>query len=165
MAVPIRIQAMGEALKLAAKKVHEEGGNNHGFWIRAFLRATDAGVDSAAWCCAMVVWCLDRVGYDVKQIHNRASVGYFEQWAEKAGYLVSRPLKGDIVTFRFDDDNWPDHIGFVVKVLGLGPILTLKTVEGNTSSGEAGSQDDGDGVFVRRRVIRRSKLRFIRIPD
>ena len=43
-------------------------------------------------------------------------------------------------------------------------MLTLQTVEGNTSSGVAGSQSDGDGVFQRRRVVASKTVGFIRIP-
>lgn len=162
----LRLDALELALNLAKIGVKEQGGNNRGHWIRTFAKATDLGQsENFPWCAAFVMYCLAQAGFDVKQIKNRASVGFIEKWAEVNGLIVKRPLRGDLVTFRFDDDNWPDHIGFVRKVLGLGPILTISTVEGNTSSGESGSQDDGGGVYIRRRVVRRSKVRFIRIPD
>jgi len=162
----IRLDALELALRLAKIGAKEEGGNNNGRWIRIFAQATDVGLkEGFPWCAAFVMYCLSQAGFDVKRIKNRASVGFIEQWASAHNLIVERPLRGDLVTFRFDGDDWPDHIGFVRRVLGLGPILTLSTVEGNTSSGDQGSQDDGGGVYIRRRVVRRSKVRFIRIPD
>ena len=54
---------------------------------------------------------------------------------------------GDIVIFNWDGGG-TDHVGFVEKNLGNG---VLQTIEGNTSSGAAGSQSAGNGVWRRRR--------------
>jgi hypothetical protein len=56
------------------------------------------------------------------------------------------PLPGDIVIWksRFGDNG---HTGIVVSVDGD----KFQTIEGNTSPGAAGSQRDGDGVFLKSR--------------
>lgn len=41
-----------------------------------------------------------------------------------------------------------EHVGIVTKVEGR----TIYSIEGNTSSSSAGSQDNGGGVFERKRV-------------
>lgn len=141
-------------------------GSNNGPDVRKYQDATDAGGHGFAWCAAFVCWNLQRAGYNVKQIKNRASVGFFLSWANKMGYVVTRPYRGDLVCYQFDHDNWPDHIGHVERVLSLRPVgyWLLQTIEGNTSSGSSGSQSNGGGVFRRRRLVKRSSVAFIRIP-
>ena len=141
-------------------------GSNLGPKVEMYQDATDAGVHGFAWCAAFVSWNLKRAGYNVKQIPNRASVGFFLSWATKMGYVKTRPYRGDLVCYQFDHDSWPDHIGHVERVLSLRPVgyLLLQTIEGNTSSGNAGSQSNGGGVYRRRRLVKRSRVAFIRIP-
>ena len=57
------------------------------------------------------------------------------------------PSAGALVLFHFRP-GLPHHVGFVRSA----DRSHIFTVEGNTSSGAAGSQWDGDGVFFRRRV-------------
>jgi hypothetical protein len=54
------------------------------------------------------------------------------------------------VFFQFDEDAQPDHVGIVKS-----HNKTLKFVwvyEGNTSSGKAGSQSNGDGFYLKKRT-------------
>lgn len=46
--------------------------------------------------------------------------------------------------------NWNGHAGIVISQTNNN---SFKSIEGNTSSGEKGSQRDGDGVFRRTRVL------------
>jgi hypothetical protein len=62
---------------------------------------------------------------------------------------IGQAQAGDIVFFQFDDDAQPDHVGIV-----KWHNTTLKYVqvyEGNTSSGKAGSQSNGDGYYLKKR--------------
>ena len=60
---------------------------------------------------------------------------------------------GDIIFFDWEQNNDPDHVGIVVG--SNNPKAgTIQTVEGNTSSGQGGSQSYGDGVFVRTRFYK-----------
>jgi hypothetical protein len=55
-----------------------------------------------------------------------------------------------LVFFQFDDDAQPDHVGIV-----RWHNTTLKYMnvwEGNTSSGKAGSQSNGDGFYIKKRT-------------
>lgn len=142
--------------------VQERGGPNRGPRVDQYQEADSLPGVGYAWCAAFVQWCFKQAG---RQLENgTASVGFLLSWAREKGWVVSRPFKGDLVCFQFTSDNWPDHVGFVERVLGLGPVLTLQTIEGNTSPTDAGSQDEGDGVYRKRRVVRASRVAFIRVP-
>lgn len=55
---------------------------------------------------------------------------------------------GDLVFFDWDHSGDCDHIG-IVESVGSSRITTI---EGNTSSGNSGSQSNGDGVYRRYRI-------------
>jgi len=151
--------------ELAAAKlgIHELGGDNHGPWVKKFLAVVGLP-EGYAWCDAFQSFEMEGAAGHKLPIES-ASVGQTYATAQKLGWLASRPARGDLVCFDFDaDGQFDDHIGLVVKVLGLGPMLTLQTVEGNTSSGEGGSQANGDGVYLRRRVVSAKRVAFVRIP-
>jgi hypothetical protein len=151
--------------ELAATKlgIREMGGNNHGPWVKKFLG--EVGLpEGYAWCDAFQSFEMEGAAGHKLQIES-ASVAQTYVTGKNLGWAVSKPARGDLVCYDFDGDGqFDDHIGLVVKVLSVGPMLTLQTVEGNTSSGVAGSQGDGDGVFLRRRVVSAKSVGFIRIP-
>lgn len=121
------------------------------------------GLTGYPWCAAFVCGVIrEKTGLIVPE-PRRAAVGFFEAWARRIGRIVERPFRGDIVTYRFDSDDWPDHIGFVDRVLAVrwlgGKFVgTIRTIEGNTS---AGNDANGGQVQVRYRSARRCK--FIRL--
>lgn len=60
---------------------------------------------------------------------------------------------GDVVIYDFIapfNTNAIQHTGFFVRYIDA---FTIETIEGNTSSGNAGSQDNGDGVYKRGRPL------------
>lgn len=64
---------------------------------------------------------------------------------------ANRAQPGDLVVFNFPgEDPVADHVG-----LARGPARggMIPTVEGNTSSGNGGSQANGGGVFIRSRPV------------
>jgi len=153
-----------EAEVAAAKLgIHEVGGNNHGPWVKKFL--AEVGLpEGYAWCDAFQSYEEHGVAGHRLPIES-ASVAQTYAVAKQLGWVVAKPARGDLVCYDFDGDGrFDDHIGIVVKVLSIGPTLTLQTVEGNTSSGVAGSQGDGDGVFLRTRVVSATSVAFVRIP-
>jgi hypothetical protein len=151
--------------ELAATKlgIREVGGNNHGPWVKRFL--AEVGLpEGYAWCDAFQSFEEEGAAGHRLPIES-ASVGQTYAMGKQLGWAVTKPARGDLVCYDFDGDGqFDDHIGLVVRVVALGPVLTLQTVEGNTSSGVAGSQGDGDGVFLRRRVVAATSVGFIRIP-
>jgi len=161
--ISYRELALRWALREAKRGVREKGGNNRGPDVEKYQRATWLSGTGWPWCMAFVVWCFRQAGYDIRRT---AGVEDFDTWARSEGTQVDRPLRGDVVLFDLDGDGkYDDHTGFVVRCLSIriaGSWL-LRTVEGNTSSGEAGSQSDGDGVFVRTRLVRKSRVHFVRL--
>lgn len=98
------------------------------------------------WCAMFVSWVLDRAGIEgYKHAYTPAGAELFKS----KGRWTQNPRPGDVAYFDFPD-SLPriQHVGFVVKV--NGNVIT--TIEGNTSSGSAGSQDNGGGVFRRERA-------------
>lgn len=60
---------------------------------------------------------------------------------------ASQARRGDLVTMNFDG-GLSDHIGRLRAAPSGGQV---QTVEGNTSAGDSGSQNNGDGVYLRER--------------
>ena len=117
--------------------------------------------DSVWWCMLFVSMCLDECGqidsiggfsfntdYTVNQVRKHPDA-YF------VSVYDARP--GDIVIYNWDGGG-TDHVGFVEKNLGGG---TLQTIEGNTSSGDYGSQSAGNGVWRR---VRNHSIAYVIRP-
>lgn len=150
--------------------IREVGGNNQGPEVKKFL--AEVGLPQGyAWCDAFQSYEEHAAAGHRLPIESASVLATFNE-AGKLGWLVSRPRRGDLVLYDFDGDGQAnDHIGIVVRVLHLPSTrgrahgsYILRTVEGNTSSGRAGSQGDGGGVFIRTRVVRAGSVRFVRIP-
>ncbi len=152
-----RERALELALAEARAGVHEIGTSNRGPRVDQYQQADDLPGEGYPWCMAFIQWCYRTAGRTLPTL--TASVGSFAAWARKAGWITTRPARGDIVCFNFDADNWPDHVGIVRQVLPAGLI---RTVEGNTSGTAAGSQDDGGAVACKTR--RASRCVFVRVP-
>lgn len=106
-------------------------------------------MDGSPWCAMFVSWVLDRAGVEgYKHAYTPAGAEIFRK---QGRFFTSDPKPGDIVYFDFPD-SLPriQHVGFVEKVPSA---QTITTIEGNTSSGDAGSQDNGDGVYRRVRPV------------
>ena len=65
---------------------------------------------------------------------------------------VGQAQRGDLVFFQFDEDAQPDHVG-IVKFHNT-KLKYIQVFEGNTSSGVAGSQSNGDGFYLKRRTYK-----------
>jgi hypothetical protein len=148
----------------AAKKVREHGYNT-GADVQKYQAATWLRGTGWSWCCAFVVWCFKTAGkHDVRPT---ASVQDFFDYYKSKGCQVSRPYRGDVICYDWSSrGRYGSHIGFVSRVLALRKDRFLvRTVEGNTSSGEAGSQDNGDGVYLRKRwaLVKAGEAAFLRV--
>jgi len=158
-----RLRALDYAASYVGVK-ESPPGSNRGPQIDKWNKVAGVPVGSP-WCMGFLRAMFKLAGV---QLGGGASVGFFEEWAVQHGELVvRRPFKGDVVCYRFDSDDWPDHVGLVEKVLALrwkGQAFVgwVSVIEGNTSPGVRGSQANGGGVYRRRRWIGRAK--FVRIP-
>jgi hypothetical protein len=114
-------------------------------WLRDF------GMDGEPWCGAFVGYALRRVaGIQVPNgaVYTpniidcaRAKTGGFEGW-----YPWARRRPGDLVLLKWPGISWEpcDHVGILDED-------GVHTIEGNTSPDSGGSQNDGGGVYRRRR--------------
>jgi CHAP domain len=107
------------------------------------------------WCAmAVSTWYVRAGSQAFRKGADWAYVPYLLSAAEHAsadGLALTRvPNPGDIVCFDWDRDGVPDHTGLVSEWRG-GPFTTI---EGNTSSGTAGSQSNGGGCYRRSRDLR-----------
>lgn len=133
-------------------KGYKEGASNHtafGEWYATLVK--DKSFAYASWCDEYVSYCAHASG-------NADIVGQFAYCPSHVNFFKSRgqwhkateAIKpGDIVFFDWDDDGVADHIE--IARAASAPGATVATIGGNTSSGLAGSQSNGDGVYERTR--------------
>lgn len=111
------------------------------------------GWDGQPWCMMFVQWVFAQVGKKLPYI--TASCSALLDWYRKnrPESVVKTPQPGDIVIYYFG------HTG-IVEAVGSG---TLTAIEGNTSTGDAGSQNNGG--MVCRRIRKTSTVTAYIRPD
>lgn len=151
--IPLRRRAL--AFVVAHIGVTESPpGSNRGPLIDQWNRAAKVPIGSA-WCMSTIHAAYLACGVT---IGGWASVGNFEQYAAKQGWIVGRPRRGDVGCLDWNGDSWPDHAVIVERVLALrwkaGRFVGwVQYVAGN------------DGNMVRRRrVWVPASSRFARVP-
>lgn len=156
----LREKLVEAELAAARSGVREVGGNNHGPEVKKFL--AEVGLpEGYAWCDAFQSYEEHAVAGRRLPIES-ASVAQTYATAKTLGWIATTPARGDLVLYDFDGDGQTDdHIGIVVSASALPGCWKLNTVEGNTGDGSAA---DGDGVYLRTRVVKRSSVAFVRIP-
>ena len=127
-----------------------EEGSLYGRWY-AKRHGAYYGTSGVPFCAMFASWCLtDDDDNSVIPGGDFAYVPYGIAAAAREGRLVSpmtQAAPGDLVCFDWDGDRLADHVGIVEANYGSW----LQTIEGNTSSGTAGSQSNGGGVWRRSR--------------
>lgn len=129
-----------KVVSIAAGQVgYKEGRNNSNKYGAAY------GMNNVSWCMEFIWWCMKQAGMDWYK--TASCTACYKHYASRA---VSRDAlrKGDIVFFDWDHSGDCDHVG-IVESVGSSRITTI---EGNTSSGNSGSQSNGDGVYRRYRT-------------
>ena len=101
------------------------------------------------WCASFVAAVADEV--NVPLPNRSAWTPSMADGFRHAGRWYQKPQRGDIGFIDFPGDN-TTRIQHVVIVEQPGAYM-VRTIEGNTSSGEVGSQDNGGGVFTRTRPL------------
>lgn len=91
---------------------------------------------SYPWCCVWVCWVFHQAGMPlpIKTASCSALLSWYRK--NKPGSVRNSPEPGDIVIYNFG------HTG-IVESVGHG---TITAIEGNTSPGASGSQDNGGQV-------------------
>ena len=132
-----------DAVNIAKKEIgyQEKPGNNNKYG--AYFK-----VNNQAWCYYFVSWVLITAGMNITPC-GYCPDGY--KWYKKNKQLFKVPVIGDLAFFAFDPGlkkaELPQHIGIVSKVYSN----YFMCIEGNTSPTNAGSQDQGDGVYEKKR--------------
>lgn len=104
----------------------------YGRWMR---------LDGQPWCMSFVQWCYAQAGklLPFRTGSCSALLNWYREHQPEC--IVAEPQPRDIIIYNFG------HTGLVESSFGS----TVTAIEGNTSPGEAGSQDNGGGVFRRSR--------------
>lgn len=111
--------------------------------------ATEAGHSNGApWCASFCVAMARRVAI-VLPSESAYTPSMAAAFKKENRWNTNAPQPGDFVFFDFPDAvHRIQHVGIVEHVNLDG---TLVTIEGNTSSGDHGSQHNGGGVYRRNR--------------
>ena len=125
-------------------------GSNDGQRIREYQRTT--GAMRAAWCASFVTWAYRQAGVEL-DTPNRAYCPSFDRSSRGSSrnlraVTARQVIPGDLALFDWQDDRVADHIAIVTSKVSGG---TFTTIEGNTSTGTAGSQSNGGCVAARKR--------------
>lgn len=129
-------------------------GSNRGPVVSKFQKPF--GVDGVFWCGAFVGYLLREYG-GIPVNSRILYVPYIISDAKNGtnGFKKTVPLQdiqpGDVLCFDFGvSSDTGEHVGIAVSRPVNGMV---ETIEGNTSSGSAGSQSNGGGVFHRSRPL------------
>jgi|GEM_PF-5387018 len=150
-----------DLLDAAAKDIgYYEGndpqtGTKFGRWYEAKVdknkRNYDFGEDGVAYCVMAVSYWMDLAKVYGPGLPRAGCEGvYFAALADGRTVSPTNLQPGMLVLFDWDGDKLPDHIGIVEKRINA---TTYQTIEGNTSRGIAGSQDNGGWVARRTRTV------------
>ena len=121
------------------------------------------GLNGIPWCVIFLWDVFNRAGERMAFFGGgkTASCGTLLRWYREQGLTVpvENVQAGDIVILNFHGTKDTEHCGLVVKSpdqvvdwLDLPPFV--KTIEGNTTPGEEGSQDNGGCVALKQRFLK-----------
>lgn len=125
-------------------EVREELGPNNGKYVNDFLKESGGLGSGYPWCAASLNWVCEAIGVPNPDKSDAAVIGW-RNWARANGRLRTSPARGYLCGYLHA--NGSGHIGIVRSV----ETDIVRSIEGNTSSGAAGSQRDGDGLYRRSR--------------
>lgn len=110
----------------------------------------DYGLPADQPWCAVFLWDVFQDAGSADSIHPKtAFTPTLASWFRDRGQWSATPTVGALVFYDWPGDSLDriQHVGIVESVTPT----TITTIEGNTSNSDAGSQDDGDGVWRRTR--------------
>jgi len=140
---------------IAQVGVREKTEKNDGFKVEQYLKSVGR-FKGDAYCAAGQYWCFYSACLDLKYpladipIYRTGSTVTMFNKAIRTGHkIIPVPSDNDLIFWRKPNE-WKGHVERIIEVMKAGWI---KTVGFNTSSGNNGSQDDGEGVYFRKRNI------------
>ena len=143
---------INEVLELCKASLgYTEGPNNDTKFGKWF------GLNNQPWCAmaaSKMYFDAGMIGTVANTNKGFASCDAWLKYLTKNNQLVpvGQAKRGDLVFFQFDEDAAPDHVG-IVKFHNT-TLKYIQVYEGNTSSGNAGSQSNGDGFYLKRRTYK-----------
>ena len=118
----------------------------------------DPAFQGQPWCVAFLWWIFNTAGLARLFLGGgkAADCGTLRRWYREMGQSVpvSEVQPGDIVILNFSGTQTAEHCGIVTEVgirLSNGTPQFIRTIEGNTSPGMEGSQDNGGCVALKTR--------------
>lgn len=111
------------------------------------------GLNGYPWC-VMFLWDIFRRAGEAMSFYGgakTASCSQLYRWYNDMGLTVpvEEAQRGDIIFLNFEGKTEKDHVGLATRVMGAGRV---RTIEGNTTPGEEGSQDNGGSVAIKTRL-------------
>lgn len=139
-----------------------EAGTIYGRWYAHKTGSAYFGTSGVPYCAMFVSWVLAHAGTSL--LGNGAVYAYVPWMVRDAGRAGRRVAfndiqPGDVLCFDWDGDGVADHTGFAASTPSGSWV---HTIEGNTSTGAAGSQSNGG--MVARRVRSRGSIQAVIRP-
>ena len=129
-----------DVLNVARKYLgYKEGRNNSNIFGQKF------GMNNVSWCQQFIWGIMTEAG--MPWYKTASCTACYNHYKSRAVSKYSMK-PGDIVYYDWDHSGDCDHVG-IVESAGSTYVTTI---EGNTSSGNSGSQSNGDGVYRRKRT-------------
>lgn len=128
------------------------GSNRTKYW-----ESYDPKMQGQPWCVAFLWWVYQQAGERMAFFGGgkTASCSMLLRWYKEQGLTVpvEQVKPGDIVILNFHGTQDTEHCGLVVDLPIEEPygFVYVETIEGNTSPGYEGSQDNGGCVALKRR--------------
>ena len=126
-----------------------EQGSKFGRWFAGYTRNPWFGYNGVAYCAMAVSYWCNAAGVPCAGLPSAGCENIYFAAIDAGRFVEKDNLQpGMLILFDWDDDHLPDHIGIVEQRIDED---TFQTLEGNTSIGNAGSQDNGGRVARRER--------------
>lgn len=148
-----------DILNLQVGVVEQPNKSNWGPEVSQYLKSVNIN-KGASWCAALQYYAFDKAfthyNMDIKKDFpfnswRAASAQYWFNRAREIGEKTNEDIKrGDLIVWKKGRTAY-GHIERIDKILNNGWLMTIG---GNTSSGDNGSQRNGDGVYYRKRHFR-----------
>lgn len=125
------------------------GSNRTKYW-----EVYDPAYQGQPWCVSFLWWCFREAGESAAFFGGAktASCGTLLRWFREQGQVVPADdaQPGDIVMLNFRGGAQPEHCGLLLGVNSMDNSY-VNTIEGNTTPGYEGSQDNGGCVALKHR--------------
>lgn len=128
-----------------------EYGNNRGKHIKKYLNSVGLG-EGYPYCAAGQYYCYKEAAERLNIGYNE--IPYFRSGSCNAIWNGTNKTRTSFAPFVDDLIFWRSgRSGHVERIIEVGEAGWIVTIGFNTSSGSYGSQDDGQGVYIRKRSI------------